>query len=78
MINDCYHCKRPNMPVVVVGHIETGSGPGGSIYACLECKEYYGILPLEDHPDDTGGSPIETYPRGRQWAPTHHRPGSGG
>jgi hypothetical protein len=42
---------------VVVGWIDTGSGPGRDIVACQACVIYYGIMRFRDHPDDTDGLP---------------------
>ncbi|MGP3983265.1 hypothetical protein [Streptomyces sp. KR80] len=43
---------------VLVGVVEVGSGPGGSLYACRDCVEAYRLKPLSDHPEESDGSPL--------------------
>jgi hypothetical protein len=42
----CHWCKKATSTPVLVGIIETGSGPGRFVYACASCKATYRIKPL--------------------------------
>ena len=52
----CFWCKLRHLNPVPVSIIETGSGAGGTLYACRLCLDEYGIVPLAEHPKDTDGS----------------------
>lgn len=47
---------------VMVGVTETRSGPAYPVYACINCRVAYRIMPFADHPPDTDGRP-RTIPR---------------
>ncbi|MCM2580649.1 hypothetical protein [Streptomyces meridianus] len=38
--------------VELVRIIETGTGPGGMLYACPPCRQERGLAPLMDQPAD--------------------------
>ncbi|MET8677361.1 hypothetical protein ABZW18_07180 [Streptomyces sp. NPDC004647] len=60
----CRWHKGIGPDTALVGVIETGSGPGGMLYACSRCRKRHGLTPLVDHPADSDGSPSD-YPRVR-------------
>lgn len=42
---------------VLVGAIEQGSGPPRPVHACTSAVEQLGIVPLDEHPPDSNGTP---------------------
>jgi hypothetical protein len=67
VITRCWWCKSARGPWIVVGCVETGSGPGWAIRACGTCVESLRLVPLEEHPDSSDGRPIY---RPRIWEPS--------
>jgi hypothetical protein len=62
----CYRDGRAvdSGDAVLVGSIEQGSGPGRVLYACPACVASYDLLPLEEHPPDSDGTPRRRTTRG--------------
>jgi hypothetical protein len=55
------HCRWhkksvPDDDAVLVAAIERGSGAALPVYACTGCVTSLGILPLDEHPDDSDGN----------------------
>lgn len=44
---------------VMVGAIERGSGAPLTVYACNGCLTEHDLLPLDEHPADSDGSPCD-------------------
>jgi hypothetical protein len=59
----CNWCKKSTGIPVLVGIIETGSGPGRFVYACPACRVTYRIKPLFDHDPGGDGRPQYQKPR---------------
>jgi hypothetical protein len=53
----CNWCGKSTGTPVLVGVIETGSGPGRFLYACLDCRAMYRIRPLAEHGSGSDGCP---------------------
>jgi hypothetical protein len=69
VIAHCGWCEKAGAvcsgELVVVGFVETNSGPGGWIWACPPCVEESRLLPLDEHPPDSWGG-VRYRPRERE------------
>ncbi|MGP4002386.1 hypothetical protein [Streptomyces sp. 8N706] len=51
----CHWHKEWTSEGVLVAAVETGSGPGAMFYACPDCRERYGLQPLDPNGDSAPG-----------------------
>lgn len=48
----CHYHKGASGTAVAVKAIESGSGPGGFLFACAPCREQRGLTPLAEQTDE--------------------------
>lgn len=58
-LRPCVVCDVKLLGGIAVGLIESGSGPGHTLYACRGCVAYKNLLPLEEQDVPTGDGRLQ-------------------